>query len=263
MGCPRGIDAREADRRGRGILPRSDKQQAVLKIMESRRRLLAEGLGTFGLVFCGCGAIISNDLFGGQLGHVGVSIVFGLVVMAMIYSFGNISGAHLNPAVTIGFAIAGRLERAVVLPYVSSQLAGAFAAALLLRIIFPEHGNLGATLPSESLVQTFAVEVILTFLLMLVILNVSTGHKEKGIMAGAAIGATVCLGALIGGPITGASMNPARSLAPGIVSAETVALWVYVVAPVVGAALAAPLCQWVQGDECCGHIGAEANADVG
>lgn len=217
-------------------------------------RVFAEGVGTFGLVFCGCGAIVVNDLFGGQLGHLGVSTVFGLIVMAMIYSFGNVSGAHINPAVTIAFAVSGRLRTSDVPPYVTGQLAGAIAAALALKLLFPAHVDLGATLPAVPAGQAFAVEVVLSFLLMLVILNVSTGHKEKGIMAGAAIGATVGLAALIGGPVTGASMNPARSVGPALASLQLVSLWLYVAAPLVGMLLAVPACRWSQGRDCCSGV---------
>lgn len=215
-------------------------------------RYIAEGIGTFALVFAGCGAIIVNDTFGGLLGHVGVCLVFGLVVMAMIYAVGNISGAHINPAVTLGFMFAGRLERRAVLPYISSQLLGAVAAALLLRFLFPEHHTLGATLPGVDLLRTFVMEVLLSFLLMFVILNVSTGHMEKGIMAGVAVGGTVALEALLGGPVTGASMNPARSLGPALVAFNLQSLWIYLLAPVVGMFLAHPTCRWIQGGECCG-----------
>jgi aquaporin Z len=230
--------------------------------MIKRNRLLAEAIGTFALVFCGCGAIVVNDLLGAQLGHVGVSAVFGLVVTAMIYAFGNISGAHINPAVTIGFAAAGRFNRSAVLPYVGSQFAGAITAAVALKVLFPEHDGLGATIPSGSLAQALAMEVLLSFLLMLVILNASTGHMEKGIMAGVAIGATVGLEALIGGPVTGASMNPARSFGPAIVSFNLDALWLYLAAPVVGMLLAAPTCRWIQGDECCSPGLADGEAHV-
>ena len=214
-------------------------------------RYCAEGMGTFMLVFAGCGAIISNDVSGGAVTHVGVSLAFGLAVMSAIYAVGNISGAHLNPAVTIGFFAAKRLEGRLVLPYIVSQCAGAFVAALALRLLFPEHGTLGATLPSGPVFQSFGLEVLLTFMLMFVILNVSTGAMEKGIMAGTAIGGTVAIGALFGGPISGASMNPARSLAPAIVSGELSHLWIYLAAPVLGALLAYPTCRLVQGDECC------------
>jgi aquaporin Z len=216
-----------------------------------RNLCVAESLGTFSLVFAGCGAIVVNDLFPGTLGHLGICIVFGLVVMAMIYSVGNISGAHLNPAVTLGFALAGRLTWRAVPPYVASQFIGAIVAALLLRLLFPEHANLGTTLPSGSLMQAFAMETVLSFLLMLVILNVSVGHMETGIMAGVAVGGTVALEALVGGPVTGASMNPARSLGPALVSGELATLWIFLSAPVLGMMLAAPACRWIQGEQCC------------
>ena len=177
-------------------------------------RYIAEGIGTFALVFAGCGAIIANDTSKGALGHVDVSLVFGLVVMTMIYSVGNISGAHLNPAVTLGFLFAKRLDSRLVAPYISSQLSGAIFAALVLRFLFPEHDSLGATVPSIDPIRALTIEVILSFLLMFVILNISTGHMEKGIMAGVAVGGTIALEALLAGPLTGASMNPARSLAP-------------------------------------------------
>jgi len=212
---------------------------------------LAEGAGTFALVFAGCGAIVVDDLYGGALGHTGVSMVFGLIVMAMIYALGNISGAHINPAVTLGFMFAGRLPWREVPPYVGSQLSGALLAALVLRILFPEHDTLGATIPSGSLLQAFVLEFLLSFLLMFVILNVSTGHLEKGIMAGVAIGGVVALEALVGGPVTGASMNPARSLGPALVSGNFTAIWIYLTAPVAGMFCACPTCRWIQGSECC------------
>ena len=216
-----------------------------------RNRYLAELIGTFALVFSGCGAISVNDTFAGVLGHQGVSLVFGLVVMAMIYAIGNISGAHLNPAVTLGFLFAGRLERRVVFPYIGSQCLGAVIAAGVLRVLFPGHETLGATLPAVDLLRAFMMEVILSFLLMFVILNVSTGHKEKGIMAGVAVGGTVGFEALLGGPMTGASMNPARSLGPAIVSGHLDSLWIYLAAPILGMFLAYPTCRWIQGGDCC------------
>jgi aquaporin Z len=214
-------------------------------------RYIAEAIGTFALVFTGCGAIIVDHAFPGNLGHPGVSLVFGLIVMAMIYALGNISGAHLNPAVTMGFLFAGRLDRQYVLPYIGSQLIGAFAAAALLRILFLESPTLGATLPNVGVLPAFTLEVILSFLLMFVILNVSTGHMEKGIMAGVAVGGTIALEALVGGPVTGASMNPARSLAPAVLSGEFFQLWIYLTAPVLGTYLAHPTCRWIQGSACC------------
>jgi MIP family channel proteins len=210
-------------------------------------RYLAEGVGTFALVFAGCGAIVVNELYGGPLGHLGVSLVFGLIVMTMIYSVGNVSGAHLNPAVSFGFFLAGRLSLRVFPGYVVSQTSGAILAAAFLRLLFPEATGLGATVPSVDLLRAFAFEVLLTFLLMLVILNVSTGHMEKGIMAGVAVGGTIALEALVGGPVTGASMNPARSLGPALVSGELGVIWLYLTAPLLGAALAGPVSSWLQG----------------
>lgn len=214
-------------------------------------RYIAEGIGTFALVLAGCGAIIVNDSFGGTLGHVGISLVFGLIVMAMIYSIGNVSGAHINPAVTIGFFFAGRISHRLVLPYVGVQIIGAVAAAMVLRLLFPDHGTLGSTLPAMGTARAFSLELLLTFMLMFVILNVSTGHMEKGIMAGVAVGGTVALAALLGGPVTGASMNPARSLGPALVSGDPSSLWIYLTAPIVGAILAHPTCRWIHGRECC------------
>ncbi len=216
-----------------------------------RNRYIAEGIGTFSLVFAGCGAIIVNDISGGVITHVGVSLVFGLVVMTMIYAVGNISGAHLNPAVTLGFLFAKRLDHRLVSPYITSQILGAILACLVLRILFPEHDSLGATLPSVDLIRAFIIEVILSFLLMFVILNVSTKHMEKGIMAGVAVGGTIAFEALLAGPLTGASMNPTRSLAPALVSGHLKEVWIYLLAPVIGTFLAHPTCRWIQGDDCC------------
>lgn len=200
-------------------------------------RWLAEGIGTFALVFAGTGAIVSNDVSGGSVTHVGIALTFGLVVMAMIYAVGGISGAHLNPAVTLGFLAAGRFEWRRVLPYLAAQFVGAVAASGLLRLLFA-HPTLGTTLPAGPWWQSLVLEAVLTFLLMLVILCVATGSKEQGIMAGAAIGAVVGLEALFAGPICGASMNPARSLAPALVSGRLEHLWIYLVAPIIGALLA-------------------------
>ncbi len=199
---------------------------------------LAEALGTFGLVFCGTGAIIINDLSGGTVTHVGISITFGLIVMSMIYAFGDISGAHINPAVTIGFWVADRFPLSRVLHYIISQCVGAFIASGLLKLLFPDHPTLGATLPSGPIWQSLLLETILTFLLMLVIIQVATGSKEKGTQAGIAIGGMVMLAAMFAGPVTGASMNPARSLAPALVSGQLEHLWLYLVAPVAGSILA-------------------------
>lgn len=218
--------------------------------MKELNRYFAEVIGTFALVFIGCGAIIVNDLYNNSLSHLGVSAAFGLVVLSMIYSVGNISGAHFNPAVTIGFFVSKRLKGKYVLPYIISQLLGGIIGAYLLNIIFA-HKTLGSTLPSGSISQSFVMEVVLTFILMFVILNVSTGHKEKGIMAGVAIGGTVFFSALFGGPISGASMNPARSLAPALVSGQLQHIWIYILAPIAGAILASPTCRIIQQENCC------------
>ena len=216
------------------------------------KRLFAEFLGTFILIFAGTGAIVTDQATGGSLGHTGVSLVFGLVVLAMIHTFGDVSGAHLNPAVTVGFAAAGRFPWKEVPSYATAQLAGAFAASLVVKLLFPNSSSLGATLPAGSAMQSFILEVILTAILMLVILSVSTGAKEKGITAGIAIGAVIAVEALFAGPISGASMNPARSLAPAIVSGNFQHLWLYPLATILGAIIAVPLCIATREDGCCG-----------
>lgn len=211
------------------------------------KRLFAEFLGTFILVFAGTGAIVINHVSNGAIGHAGIALVFGLVVLAMIYTFGDVSGAHLNPAVTLGFAVAGRFSWNQVFGYIVAQLAGAFAASGLLKFLFPLHPTLGSTLPAGTVSQSFILEVVLTAILMLVILSVSTGAKEKGVTAGIAIGAVIALEAMFAGPICGASMNPARSLGPAIVSGNFQHLWLYPVATILGALIAVPLCLAVRG----------------
>lgn len=218
--------------------------------MFDRPKLTAEFLGTFALVFAGTGAIVINDVTG-SVTHVGIALTFGLIVLAMIYSFGDVSGAHLNPAVTTAFWVAGRFPGAAVGPYVAAQCAGALAASGLVRALFPAHATLGLTAPRGSDAQSFVLEVVLTFILMLVILNVSTGAKEKGITAGIAVGAVIALEAMFAGPISGASMNPARSLAPAVVAGKLASLWVYLVAPVLGALLAVFSCRCVKEKDCC------------
>ena len=205
------------------------------------KRLFSEFLGTYALVFAGTGAIVVDSLSDGAITHAGIAITFGLIVLAMISAFGDASGAHFNPAVSVAFCAAGRLAPRDLAPYVAAQCAGALAASLSLRAIFPTSATLGATVPAGSAGQSFVLELILTAILMLVILAVSSGPKEKGITAGIAIGSTVALEAMFAGPISGASMNPARSLAPAVVSGQFAHLWVYLAAPVAGALLAIPL----------------------
>jgi MIP family channel proteins len=213
-------------------------------------RLLAEFLGTFFLVFMGCGAAVVNDVYG-VLGTQGVAICFGLAVMIMVYSVGNISGAHLNPAVTVGFFLVKRIPGRDLLLYIPVQFLGAIVGAFCLRLFFPDQAVVGATLPSISPFSAFLMEVILSGLLMFVILNVSTGHMEKGIMAGVAVGGAVALCAMVGGPLTGASMNPARSLGPALFSQGKESLWIYLIAPFIGTALVSPSCRFIQAGECC------------
>lgn len=214
------------------------------------RTLYSEFLGTFALVFAGTGAIVINDISNGAVTHVGIALTFGLVVLAMIYAIGDISGAHMNPAVTLGFFAARRFGGEKVMPYVVSQCLGALTASALLYALFPTHATLGATIPAGPALQSFALEIVLTALLMFVILNVSTGAKERGITAGIAVGAVVALEALFAGPICGASMNPARSLAPAVLSGNLGALWIYLAAPVIGAAIAVLACRCVR-EGCC------------
>ncbi len=205
----------------------------------------AEFIGTFALVFCGTGAIVIDQQTNGAITHVGVAITFGFIVMAMIYTLGNISGAHLNPAVTIAFTIAKRFQLKQVLPYIISQLTGAFLASIILHYLFPTNQTLGTTLPAGLPMQSFVLEFILTFFLMLVIINVATGSKEQGMFAGLAIGSTVLLEAMFAGPVCGASMNPARSIAPALISGFTEHLWIYIIAPIAGAAGAIPVWQFL------------------
>jgi aquaporin Z len=221
------------------------------------KKLAAELFGTFALVFAGTGAIVINEVAGGTVTHVGVALTFGLIVLAMIYAVGDVSGCHLNPAVTLGFCAARRFPARSVLPYVGSQLAGAFVASLCLRLMFPENATLGATLPRGGDGQSFVLEVILTCLLMFVILSVSTGAKEKGITAGIAVGSIIALEALFAGPISGASMNPARSLAPALVSGHFASLWLYLTAPILGSGAAVLVCRCIRDKPCCCRLAKE------
>jgi aquaporin NIP len=202
------------------------------------KRYIAELIGTFALVFCGTGAIIINEQTHGMIGHIGIAITFGLVVLAMVFTFGETSGAHINPAVTIGFIVAKRFPWKEGIPYIISQLAGAFLASGMLKFLFPDNAGLGTTIPAGSLMQSFILEFILTYFLMLVIINVSQGSKETGVLAGIAIGSTILMEAMFAGPICGASMNPARSIAPAVISGNLHSLWIYILAPVSGSVAA-------------------------
>jgi aquaporin Z len=192
------------------------------------KKYLAEFLGTYALVFAGTGAIIIDQETHGSITHMGVAITFGLIVMSMIYTFGDISGAHLNPAVSIAFAVAKKFPVKELLPFVISQLAGAMLASITLKFLFPAN-----------------LEFILTFFLMLVIINVAKGSKEQGMFAGLAIGSVVALEAMFAGPICGASMNPARSLAPAVISGHMEHLWIYLAATTIGAVSAIPVWKFI------------------
>jgi len=199
------------------------------------RALAAEAFGTFALVFAGTGAIVVNDVSGGAVTHVGIALTFGLVVLALIRTLGEVSGCHLNPAVTLGFFAARRLEGRLVAPYVAAQCAGAILASTTLRLMFPASSTLGATEPAGGVLQSFLMEFLLTLFLMVVILGVSRGGKGEGGLAAVAIGAVIGLEAMFAGPVSGASMNPARSLAPALVSLQLGSLWLYLLAPTAGA----------------------------
>lgn len=219
------------------------------KIHQSKLpKYLTECLGTFFLVFMGTGAIIVNQISNGQLTHMGVSLVFGLIVLAMIYAIGHISGAHMNPAVTLGFYTAKKLPEGELFPYLIFQLTGATIASLALKIIFHSTPTtLGATLPAGSWIQSFTLEFILTFMLMFIVMAVATDDRAEGTMAGVAIGATITLEALMGGPISGASMNPARSFAPALLSGQWTSHWIYWTAPILGSCTGARTYQIIQG----------------
>lgn len=208
------------------------------------KNCLAEALGTFALVFCGTGAITINEITGGAVTHTGVAISFGLIVMAMIYTLGDVSGAHLNPAVTFAFIIVKEFPLRYFLPYIASQTVGALAASGSLKLLFPTSHYLGTTLPFDTKMQSFLLEIILSFILVFVILRVAKGSKEQGLFAGIAIGSVVMLEAMFAGPITGASMNPARSFAPALVSGYTEHLWIYLLAPFIGAYIATVIYQF-------------------
>lgn len=219
--------------------------------MPMLRKYIAEYIGTFILVFAGTSAIVVNDLSGGGVTPAGIALVFGLAVAAMVYTIGNISGAHINPAVTVAFWYAKQFPGKYVLPYVLSQILGAVSASIFVRALFLKHNTLGATLPAGALTQSFILELFLTFVLMLAIINVAAVTKETGGMASVIIGSVVGLGAWFGGPISGASMNPARSIGPALISGHFKELWLYICAPILGAWLAIICCRRLREAPCC------------
>ncbi|MGH2558535.1 MAG: aquaporin [Thermomicrobiales bacterium] len=211
------------------------------------RKLVAEGVGTFGLVFAGTGAIVINAESGGAVGHIGIGLTFGLIIMVMIYAVGHVSGAHFNPAVTLAFAVGRHFPWGMVPRYWGAQLLGALAASLVIRGLFGDIAHLGTTLPAGSARQSLILESVLTFLLMFVITSVATDVRAVGQAAAIAIGGTIGLEALFAGPISGASMNPARSLAPALVSGAWDHQWLYVGGPALGAVAGVLVYQFVRG----------------
>lgn len=198
------------------------------------KRYIAESIGTFILMFAGTGAIIVNQETNGTIGHLGICTTWGIIVSAMIYTFGTTSGAHFNPAVTLTFWMVKLFKGKEVIPYLISQAIGAFGATLLLTYLFPANEFLGGTLPKGDLMRSFILEIVLGFMLMLVILFTAHGSKEIGILAGLAIGGVIMITSIFAGPISGASMNPTRSLAPAIVSGHIEYLGIYITAPFIG-----------------------------
>lgn len=213
------------------------------------RRSAAEALAAFALVFAGCGAIVANAQYNGALGAVGVSLVFGLIIMVMVYATGHLSGAHINPAVTVAFTLTRHFPARDAGAYIAAQLLGATAGAFVLLAVWPDQpGNLGATVPSVGVGSALLYELVLTAFLMFVIMAVATDTRAVGAAAAIAIGGTVGLDALFGGPVTGASMNPARSFGPALAAGEWADFWIYLAGPIAGAALGALAYQLVRGD---------------
>jgi aquaporin NIP len=225
------------------------------------RRAAAEGLAAFALVFAGCGAIVANAEYDGSLGAVGVSLVFGLVIMVMVYATGHLSGAHINPAVTVAFTLSRHFPARDAAGYIASQLAGATAGAMLLLAAWPDQpAELGATVPTVGAGSALVYELVLSALLMFVIVAVATDTRAVGAAAAIAIGGTVGLDALFGGPVTGASMNPARSFGPALAAGEWSDFWLYVAGPVAGTTLGAFAYQLVRGDRAPASVEVSARA---
>jgi len=222
---------------------------AVERRPDLGRRAAAEGLAAFALVFAGCGAVVTNERSDGALGAVGVSLVFGLIIMVMIYATGHLSGAHINPAVTIAFTLTRHFPGRDAVAYIGAQLAGASAGALVLLAAWTDRpAQLGATVPSVEVATALLYEVVLTAFLMFVIIAVATDTRAVGAGAAIAIGGTVGLDALFGGPITGASMNPARSFGPALAAGEWQDFWIYIAGPLIGATLGGFAYQYIRGE---------------
>ena len=220
-------------------------------ILQDFDKYLSEALGSFGLILFGLGAIMASETFDLGFGGMEIGLAFGMAVMAMIYAFGEISGAHINPAVTIAFWVSGRFKARLIPGYILAQMAGGYAACALLISLYPEAIALTVTQPAAGLESSLILEFVMTFVLMLVIMHVSTGSKETGIMAGIAIGATVGLEAMIFGSATGASMNPMRSLVPATLSGNISHLWLYFLGPIAGAITATFTCRVLRTKDCC------------
>jgi aquaporin NIP len=214
------------------------------------RRAAAEGIAAFALVFAGCGAIVANTEYEGALGTVGIGIVFGLIIMVMVYATGHLSGAHINPAVTVAFALSRHFRARDAGAYVAAQVIGATSGALLLLAVWPNQpAQLGATVPSVGVGSAFVYELVLTAFLMFVIMAVATDTRAVGAAAAIAIGGVVGLDAIVGGPVTGASMNPARSFGPALAAGEWSDFWIYLAGPILGATAGALAYQVVRGDQ--------------
>lgn len=221
---------------------------------------LAEFVATFTLVFAGCGAVMEDHISGGKVGHVGVALAFGLAILVMIYAVGHISGAHINPAVTLGFALTRHFPLARVPLYWISQALGAICAAGILRALYGNVAHVGTTLPSDGDGQSFVLEIVMSFFLMFVIMAVATDNRAVGQAAALAIGGTILLDAMFGGQISGASMNPARSFGPALISGTWEHLWVYILGPAIGAVLGAGVYEVIRGERPRPGVATEENS---